>query len=121
MTLNLEVGDILPQARIDRARGAKTINITSVSLFHKSNIQDFGHYADIDLDIGADAQATLPALIEEIKKAAHPRSQTRASRSAARSWPRRTRRPGTSRSSRRSTAGIPAPSAWRACPPSCGR
>jgi hypothetical protein len=60
VTLNLEVGDILPQANIDRARGAKTINITSVSLFHKSNIQDFGHYADIDLDIGADAQATLP-------------------------------------------------------------
>jgi acetolactate synthase I/II/III large subunit len=68
VTLNLEVGDILPQANIDRARGAKTINITSVSLFHKSNIQDFGHYADIDLDIGADAQATLPALIEEVMK-----------------------------------------------------
>jgi acetolactate synthase I/II/III large subunit len=68
VTLNLEVADILPQARIDRTRGAKTINITAVSLSHKSNIQDFGHYADIDLDIGADAQATLPALIEEIKK-----------------------------------------------------
>src|SRR5580698_4051717 len=72
VTLNLEVGDILPQARIDRARGAKTIQITSVSVSHKSNIQDFGHYADIDLDIGADAQATLPALIEEIKKELTP-------------------------------------------------
>jgi acetolactate synthase I/II/III large subunit len=68
VTLNLEVGDILPQARIDRARGAKTIAITALTLSHKSNIQDFGHYADIDLDIGADAQATLPALIEECKK-----------------------------------------------------
>jgi acetolactate synthase I/II/III large subunit len=68
VTLNLEVGDILPQARIDRTRGAKTIQITSVSVSHKSNIQDFGHYADIDLDIGADAQATLPALIEECRK-----------------------------------------------------
>jgi acetolactate synthase-1/2/3 large subunit len=72
VTLNLEVGDILPQARIDRARGAKTIQITSVSIFHKSNLQDFGHYADIDLDIGADAQATLPALIEEVKKQLTP-------------------------------------------------
>src|ERR1700689_5099435 len=72
VTLNLEVADILPQARIDRARGAKTIAITAVSLSHKSNIQDFGHYADIDLDIGADAQATLPALIEEIKKELTP-------------------------------------------------
>jgi acetolactate synthase I/II/III large subunit len=72
VTLNLEVGDILPQARTDRARGAKTIQITSVSVFHKSNIQDFGHYADIDLDIGADAQATLPLLIEEVKKQLTP-------------------------------------------------
>ena len=80
VTLNLEVGDILPQARIDRARGAKTIQITSVSIAHKSNIQDFGHYADIDLDIGADAQATLPALIEEIKKELTRRSQARAAR-----------------------------------------
>src|SRR3984885_3319313 len=68
LTLNLEVADILPQARIDRSHGAKTIAITAVSVSHKSNIQDFGHYADIDLDIGADAQATLPALIEEVKK-----------------------------------------------------
>ncbi len=72
VTLNLEVGDILPQADIDRTRGAKTIQITSVSVSHKSNIQDFGHYADIDLDIGADAQATLPALIEECKKLITP-------------------------------------------------
>ena len=72
VTLNLEVGDILPQARTDRARGAKTIQITAVSVSHKSNIQDFGHYADIDLDIGADAQATLPALIEEVKKQLTP-------------------------------------------------
>ena len=87
VTLNLEVADILPQARIDRARGAKTINITAVSLFHKSNIQDFGHYADIDLDIGADAQATLPALIEEIKKELTPdrkRALARTRREAGR-------------------------------------
>ena len=68
VTLNLEVADILPQARIDRSRGAKTIAITAVSVSHKSNLQDFGHYADIDLDIGGDAEATLPALIEECKK-----------------------------------------------------
>ncbi|MBV9770304.1 MAG: twin-arginine translocation signal domain-containing protein [Bryobacterales bacterium] len=72
VTLNLEVGDILPQAELDRSHGAKTINITAVSLSHKSNLQDFGHYADIDLDIGADAQATLPALIEEVKKQLTP-------------------------------------------------
>jgi len=34
----------------------------------KSNIQDFGHYGDVDLDLGADAEATLPYLIEACKK-----------------------------------------------------
>jgi thiamine pyrophosphate-dependent acetolactate synthase large subunit-like protein len=56
-------------ARANRARGAKTIAISSVDLFHKSNIQDFGHYAsDLDLDVGADAEATLPTLIEACQK-----------------------------------------------------
>jgi thiamine pyrophosphate-dependent acetolactate synthase large subunit-like protein len=68
VTLALEVQDILTEARAARPRNAKVIHISSVSLSHKSNIQDFGHYADIDLDIGADAEATLPYLIEACKK-----------------------------------------------------
>src|SRR3984885_13437944 len=56
-------------ARANRARGANTISSSSVALFHKSNIQDFGHYASkLDWDVGADAEATLPALIEACKK-----------------------------------------------------
>jgi acetolactate synthase-1/2/3 large subunit len=68
LTLALEVQDILTEARAARPRNAKVIHISAVSLSHKSNIQDFGHYADIDLDIGADAEATLPYLIEACKK-----------------------------------------------------
>jgi thiamine pyrophosphate-dependent acetolactate synthase large subunit-like protein len=69
VTLTLEVADVAAMARANRARGAKTINISSVDLFMKSNIQDFGHYAaDLDLDIGGDAEATLPYLIEACKK-----------------------------------------------------
>ena len=68
LTLALEVQDILPVARAARPLNAKVIQISSVSLSHKSNFQDFGHYADIDLDIGADAEATLPYLIEACKK-----------------------------------------------------
>src|SRR5262252_9442533 len=69
VTLCLEVADVAATARANRARGAKTINVSSVDLFMKSNIQDFGHYgADLDLDIGADAEATLPSLIEACKK-----------------------------------------------------
>jgi thiamine pyrophosphate-dependent acetolactate synthase large subunit-like protein len=69
VTLCLEVSDVTGTARAARARGAKTINISSIDLFMKSNIQDFMHYAsDLDLDIGADAEATLPSLIEACKK-----------------------------------------------------
>ena len=47
---------------------AKRISITAADLFIKSNIQDFQHMAEVDLAIGADAEATLPALIEEVKR-----------------------------------------------------
>jgi acetolactate synthase-1/2/3 large subunit len=68
LSLCLEVNDLQNETRAARARGAKVISISSLSLNHKANIQDFGHYADIDLDIGGDPEATIPALIEEIKK-----------------------------------------------------
>ncbi|HEY7392580.1 MAG TPA: thiamine pyrophosphate-dependent enzyme [Bryobacteraceae bacterium] len=73
VTLCLEVADATATAKAARARGAKTINISSIDLFMKSNIQDFMHYAsDLDLDIGADSEATLPALIEACKKLITP-------------------------------------------------
>jgi acetolactate synthase I/II/III large subunit len=68
VVLNLEVNDVSNSARAARARGAKTISITSLNLSHKSNIQEFGHYPEVDLNIGADAEATLPSLIEACKK-----------------------------------------------------
>jgi thiamine pyrophosphate-dependent acetolactate synthase large subunit-like protein len=68
VTLCLEVNDVSNTERIARGRNAKVINISSVDLFMKSNIQDFGRYADVDIDIGADAEATLPALIEACKR-----------------------------------------------------
>jgi thiamine pyrophosphate-dependent acetolactate synthase large subunit-like protein len=48
--------------------GAKLISITSLALSHKSNYQDFGRLEEVDLPIAADAEATLPALIEAVKK-----------------------------------------------------
>ncbi|HEY4365011.1 MAG TPA: thiamine pyrophosphate-binding protein [Bryobacteraceae bacterium] len=48
--------------------GAKIITIFSGDLYSKSNYQDFGRYAETDLAIAADAEATLPALIEACKK-----------------------------------------------------
>jgi acetolactate synthase-1/2/3 large subunit len=48
--------------------GAKVITIFAGDLFGKSNYQDFGRYDEVDLAIAADAQATLPLLIEECRK-----------------------------------------------------
>jgi acetolactate synthase I/II/III large subunit len=51
-----------------RGADAKTINISSLGLYIKSNLQDFQHMADADIDIAADSEATLPLLIDEVKR-----------------------------------------------------
>jgi len=46
----------------------KLISISSGDLYTKSNYQDFQRYEEVDLAIAADAEATLPALTEQIKR-----------------------------------------------------
>jgi acetolactate synthase I/II/III large subunit len=48
--------------------GTKLVSISSSDLFYKSNYQNFQRYEDVDLSIPADAEATLPALIEAVKR-----------------------------------------------------
>ena len=48
--------------------GVKLISITAADLFSKSNYQDFLRFPQVDLDIAADAEATLPSLTESIKR-----------------------------------------------------
>ncbi len=48
--------------------GAKLITIYSGELTEKSNYQDLGRYAEVDIAIAADAEATLPYLIEACKR-----------------------------------------------------
>lgn len=48
--------------------GTKVISITAGDLYTKSNYQDFQRYPEVDLAIAADAEATLPSLIEAVKK-----------------------------------------------------
>ena len=48
--------------------GAKIVSISSLDLFSRSNYQDFGRYQEVDISIGADAEATLPLLIEQVKR-----------------------------------------------------
>ncbi len=46
----------------------KRISIGAGSEIYKSNYQDFQRYSEMDLDIAGDAEATLPSLIEAVKK-----------------------------------------------------
>jgi thiamine pyrophosphate-dependent acetolactate synthase large subunit-like protein len=48
--------------------GAKLITITAGDLYTKSNYQDFQRYPEVDIAIAADAEATLPSLIEACER-----------------------------------------------------
>src|SRR5215831_10931894 len=56
------------ESRATTKPGAKIITVSAVELNHKSNHQDFGRYLEADLSITGDAEATLPELIEAVKK-----------------------------------------------------
>ena len=47
----------------------KLLSINSRDVFMKANYQDFQRFQDVDLAIPADAEATLPSLIEAVKSA----------------------------------------------------
>lgn len=66
--LGLEINDMTPSVRQVRATSGKTISICSEYLSQGHNIHDFGNYAEVDVAIAADGEATLPSLIEEIRK-----------------------------------------------------
>ena len=68
VVLALEGGDISNLSRQAGPRNAKVISITAADLFQRSNYGDYMRYAEVDLAIAADAEATLPALIEEVKR-----------------------------------------------------
>lgn len=77
VTLALEVTDMANVARAARASGGKSIGISSVALEHGRNIHDYGRYAELDMTIAADAEASLPALFDELQRQATP-AQRRA-------------------------------------------
>src|SRR5215831_1336799 len=49
-------------------QGAKLVSITAGDLFGKANYQDQQRYPEVDLALAADAEATLPSLIEAVKR-----------------------------------------------------
>ena len=83
LILALEVGDLWgvannvsdipgrPSKRVIKP-DTKIISISTNYLYSKSNYGDIQRYQPADLTMAADAQATVPALIEAIKRAATP-------------------------------------------------
>lgn len=49
--------------------GARVITLSMQDVYHKSNYQDFQRYMPADLAIGGDVEASLPDLIEAVKRA----------------------------------------------------
>jgi acetolactate synthase I/II/III large subunit len=66
--LGLELNDMTASVRQVRSANGKTISICSEYLAQGHNIHDFGNYSEVDVPIAADGEATLPALIEEIRR-----------------------------------------------------
>jgi thiamine pyrophosphate-dependent acetolactate synthase large subunit-like protein len=68
-TVNAFRDSLVRSSRTITRPGTKLISITANDLFTKANYQDFQRYPEIDLAMAADAEATLPALIEACARA----------------------------------------------------
>jgi thiamine pyrophosphate-dependent acetolactate synthase large subunit-like protein len=62
------------------APGCKVISISTADMLIKANYQDFQRYAATDLAIAGDAEASMPGLIEAVRRAGVSNSSTRADR-----------------------------------------
>jgi len=71
--LGLELTDFWGVTGNRLAPGAKRISISAGDLYMKSNYQDFDRFTPVDLAIAADAETTLPALIEAVRKLITPK------------------------------------------------
>jgi acetolactate synthase-1/2/3 large subunit len=49
-------------------KGTRLISITSGDLYMRANYQDFQRFTEVDLAVAADGEATLPALVEAVKR-----------------------------------------------------
>ena len=67
-SLNAFSDRIVRTSRPNYKPGAKIVTLGSRDLYMKSNYQDFGRYQEVDLTIGGDAEASLPTLIEQVKR-----------------------------------------------------
>jgi benzoylformate decarboxylase/acetolactate synthase-1/2/3 large subunit len=62
--------------RATSKKDVKIINVSMQDVYIRSNYQDFQRYQPADLAINGDAQASLPVLIEEVRRAGESRKAT---------------------------------------------
>jgi thiamine pyrophosphate-dependent acetolactate synthase large subunit-like protein len=67
-TLNSYRDQVHRTSRPITKAGAKIVSLGSGDLYTKSNYQDFQRFADVDLAIAGDGEATMPILIEAVRK-----------------------------------------------------
>jgi acetolactate synthase-1/2/3 large subunit len=89
--------------------GAKLVTISATELLQKGNYQDFQRYAPVDLALAGDGEASLPALIEAVRRLLTDQRKS--------TFAERGRRLA---EASRATRGMRHPSVPRALPPSCG-
>ena len=67
-TLNSFRDQLYRTSRSNTRKDVKVISISAAQLYVKSNYQNFQRFAEVDLEMAADAEATLPALTEAAKR-----------------------------------------------------
>jgi len=67
-TVNAYRDQLVRTSRPTTKSGARLISMTATDLFAKGNHQDLERFPEVDLAIAADAQTTLPSLIDEVKR-----------------------------------------------------
>ena len=92
---------------------AKLISVTAGDLYFGSNYQDFRRMQEVDIAIAADAEATLPALIEAVRRL--------ADRGRQRAFAERGERLAEASSAAAHDARVAATYAWDASPVSTAR
>jgi acetolactate synthase I/II/III large subunit len=68
-TVNAARDSLVRTSRPITKAGTKLISITALDLNTKGNFQDFQRYPEVDIAMAADAEATLPSLIDACKRA----------------------------------------------------
>ena len=74
-TVNTFIDQQVKRVQSSVRPGVKLVSITSGDLYLKSNYQNFQRYAEVDMAIAADPEATLPSLIEAVKRLVTPDRQ----------------------------------------------